>query len=311
MNKRSGHKHKRAAKKAHKRTAKKAHKRSGHKRSGHKRSGHKRSGHKRAAKRTERKDKRVYRKGSKSKTMKGRKDFTTKKSSKVFNRRKHYQKHAKGSRVIRRPYHKKGGSAKSHLNPAHYSSDSKVTNVAASPKAPASHKALTSDASGATHTTHTLRDSASKPPANYIYPSTYVKENTDLEDGRRGDLSLTKAGVALLAKDLGVKNYTDKAINLSTLGKKGLAQDFNLTTAEVDAKGFAQKVFDDYTKIGNAGSGATTYDPHPFSYNKTKWSDPATNAPSDNLYIGSKEFIDWALGITVPKSAPRAKTWQG
>ena len=41
--------------------------------------------------------------------MKGKKDFTTKKSSKVFNRRKHYQKHAKGSRVIRRPYAKKGG----------------------------------------------------------------------------------------------------------------------------------------------------------------------------------------------------------
>lgn len=73
--------HKRAAKKAHKRTAKKAHK----------------------------KGTRGYRKGSKSKTMKGKKDFTTKKSSKVFNRRRHYQKHAKGSRVIRRPYHKKGG----------------------------------------------------------------------------------------------------------------------------------------------------------------------------------------------------------
>ena len=83
------------------------------KRSGHKRSVHKRSGHKRTAKK-ERKDKRGtrgYRKGSKSKTMKGKKDFTTKKSSKVFNRRKHYQKHAKGSRVIRRPYHKKGGDA--------------------------------------------------------------------------------------------------------------------------------------------------------------------------------------------------------
>ena len=72
----------------------------------------KRSGHKRAAKK-ERKGKkstRGYRKGSKSKTMKGEKDFTTKKTSKVFNRRKHYQKHAKGSRVNRRPYHKKGGS---------------------------------------------------------------------------------------------------------------------------------------------------------------------------------------------------------
>jgi hypothetical protein len=50
-----------------------------------------------------------YRKGSKSKTMKGKKDFTTKKSSKVFNRKGHYQKHAKGSRKMRRPYHKKGG----------------------------------------------------------------------------------------------------------------------------------------------------------------------------------------------------------
>ena len=48
-------------------------------------------------------------KGMKSKTMKGKKDFTTKKSSKVFNRKGHYQKHAKGSRKMRRPYHKKGG----------------------------------------------------------------------------------------------------------------------------------------------------------------------------------------------------------
>ena len=43
--------------------------------------------------------------------MKGKKDFTTKKSSKVFNRKGHYQKHAKGSRKMRRPYHKKGGCA--------------------------------------------------------------------------------------------------------------------------------------------------------------------------------------------------------
>ena len=74
----------------------------------------KRSMPKRTAKK-ERKGKkstRGYRKGSKSKTMKGKKDFTTKKTSKVFNRRKHYQKHAKGSRVIRRPYAKKGGALK-------------------------------------------------------------------------------------------------------------------------------------------------------------------------------------------------------
>jgi hypothetical protein len=49
-----------------------------------------------------------YRKGSKSKTMKGKKDFTTKKSSKVFNRRGHYQKHAKGSHKTRKPYRKGG-----------------------------------------------------------------------------------------------------------------------------------------------------------------------------------------------------------
>ena len=76
------------------------------KRNGHKRSGH---GRKRTAKKAP-KDKKVYRKGSKSKTMKGKKDFSTKKTSKVFNRRRHYQKHAKGSRVHRRPYAKKGGA---------------------------------------------------------------------------------------------------------------------------------------------------------------------------------------------------------
>jgi hypothetical protein len=45
-------------------------------------------------------------KGKKSRTHKGRKNFTTKKTSKVFNRKKHYQrKSAKG--VKRRPYHKR------------------------------------------------------------------------------------------------------------------------------------------------------------------------------------------------------------
>ena len=97
--------------------------------------------HKRAAKkahkRTERKDKRKgtrgYRKGSKSKTMKGKKDFSTKKSSKVFNRRKHYQKHAKGSRVIRRPYAKKGGHSNPSccmvLHPAEFESKPKYSDV--------------------------------------------------------------------------------------------------------------------------------------------------------------------------------------
>jgi len=45
-------------------------------------------------------------KGRKSRTHKGRKDFTTKKSRKVFHRRKHYQrKSTKG--VKRRPYNKR------------------------------------------------------------------------------------------------------------------------------------------------------------------------------------------------------------
>lgn len=48
-----------------------------------------------------------YHKGSPSKTHKGKKDFSTKKSSKVFNRRGHYQKHAQGSKTHRRPYHKR------------------------------------------------------------------------------------------------------------------------------------------------------------------------------------------------------------
>jgi hypothetical protein len=50
--------------------------------------------------------KKHYKKGSKSKTHKGEKDFTTKKSSKVFHRKGHYQKHAKGSKKDRKPYHK-------------------------------------------------------------------------------------------------------------------------------------------------------------------------------------------------------------
>ena len=45
--------------------------------------------------------KKHYHAGSKSKTHKGRKDFTTKKTSKVFHEKHHYVK--KG----RRPYHKR------------------------------------------------------------------------------------------------------------------------------------------------------------------------------------------------------------
>ncbi len=44
-----------------------------------------------------------YRKGSRSKTHKGRKDFTTKRGDKVFHRRGKYV------RKSRKPYHKKGG----------------------------------------------------------------------------------------------------------------------------------------------------------------------------------------------------------
>ena len=47
-------------------------------------------------------------KGMKSLTRRSRKDFTTKKSSKVFNRKGHYKKHAKGSRKTRKPYRKGG-----------------------------------------------------------------------------------------------------------------------------------------------------------------------------------------------------------
>ena len=51
------------------------------------------------------KKKKHPKKGMKSRTHKGRKDFTTKKTSKVFHRRKHYQrKSAKG--VKRRPFRK-------------------------------------------------------------------------------------------------------------------------------------------------------------------------------------------------------------
>ena len=46
-----------------------------------------------------------YRKGSRSKTHKGRKDFTTKRGDKVFHRRGKYV------RKSRKPYHKKRGGA--------------------------------------------------------------------------------------------------------------------------------------------------------------------------------------------------------
>ena len=52
-----------------------------------------------------------YRKGSRSKTHKGRKDFTTKKGDKVFHRRGKYV------RKSRKPYHKKRGGNLHPLRP--------------------------------------------------------------------------------------------------------------------------------------------------------------------------------------------------
>ena len=62
--------------------------------------------HSRAAKKHSR---RHPRKGQKSRTMKGRKDFTTKKTSKYFNRKGHRQSRAQGSKKHRRPFRKRGG----------------------------------------------------------------------------------------------------------------------------------------------------------------------------------------------------------
>ena len=47
-------------------------------------------------------------KGCASKTHKGRKDYTTKKTSKYFDRKGHRSKHAEGKKTKRRPYSKKG-----------------------------------------------------------------------------------------------------------------------------------------------------------------------------------------------------------
>ena len=48
-----------------------------------------------------------FSKGSKSKTMKGKEDFTTKKGNKDFDRGGKREKTAEGSKVKRRPYQKR------------------------------------------------------------------------------------------------------------------------------------------------------------------------------------------------------------
>ena len=48
-----------------------------------------------------------FKKGSKSKTRKGELDFSTKSSSKDFDRGGKRKKTAQGSKVVRRPYSKK------------------------------------------------------------------------------------------------------------------------------------------------------------------------------------------------------------
>ncbi len=45
-----------------------------------------------------------FRKGSRSKTMKGRLDFTTKKGSKMFDRSGKRKRTAQGSKIVRRPF---------------------------------------------------------------------------------------------------------------------------------------------------------------------------------------------------------------
>ena len=56
-------------------------------------------------------------KGQKSRTMKGKKDFTTKKRSKLFNRRKHRQNHPQGSKKVRQPYKKGGARTRKYKHP--------------------------------------------------------------------------------------------------------------------------------------------------------------------------------------------------
>ena len=51
--------------------------------------------------------KKKFGKGSKSKTMKGKLDFTTKATSKDFDRGGKRKKTAQGSKVVRRPYSRK------------------------------------------------------------------------------------------------------------------------------------------------------------------------------------------------------------
>ena len=51
--------------------------------------------------------KKKFGKGTKSKTMKGKLDFSTKKTSKDFDRGGKRKKTAQGSKVVRRPYSRK------------------------------------------------------------------------------------------------------------------------------------------------------------------------------------------------------------
>ncbi len=51
--------------------------------------------------------KKKFAKGTKSKTMKGKLDFTTKKTSKDFDRGGKRKKTAEDSKVVRRPYSRK------------------------------------------------------------------------------------------------------------------------------------------------------------------------------------------------------------
>ncbi len=48
-----------------------------------------------------------FKKGSPSLTMKGKLDFSTKKTSKDFDRKGKREKTAQGSKIVRRPYSKK------------------------------------------------------------------------------------------------------------------------------------------------------------------------------------------------------------
>jgi len=181
-------------------------------------------------------------KGQKSKTMKGKEDFTTKKGSKDFNRGGKREKTAEGSKVKRKPYSEKKKektSANTHKMPdgsvmsgAKHSKDSKVVKKAPVKKKAPKKSAFAGTSDALKKGLEGLRDTESgqnlfnmfinrtnpKPPAKKKAPAKKKKapkkDKFKTPDGRIIDMDSPEAEKLMVEEEEELKREMNKLIEM-------------------------------------------------------------------------------------------------